>query len=1054
MTSASTVCESCGTEPRDGARFCDACGALISVSHEPAEYKQVTVLFADVVRSMHIAAALGAERFREIMAELVKRSTAVVRRYGGTVNQFTGDGIMAVFGAPVALEDHAIRSCLAALGIQDEASRLAGEVNARDGIDLQLRIGLNSGQVIAGEVAAGSLVYTAMGEQVGMAQRMESAAPPGGVILSESTARLTQNIAVLGEPELVHIKGAEDPIPARRLIAVVARESAEIPQSTLVGRRSEVDTIERLVDRSISGRGCVVGVVGLAGIGKTRLVRETVLFAKSRGVEVFSTFCESHAKEIPFGVVARMLSALAGVSGLDNKTARARIRAQIPEADPQDLLLLDDLLGIADPAVPQPNIEADARRRRLTALINNLQSARTEPALFVIEDAHWIDEVSESMLADFIAVIAKAPSMVLVTYRPEYHGTLSKVPGGPTISLAPLTDSETSALLGQQLGADPTVEGVAALIGARAAGNPFFAEEMVRELAEQGVLTGDRGGYTCSSAIAEVSVPATLQATIAARIDRLDHAAKRTVSAAAVIGSQFSPDLLTSLGIDPALDEPMKGELIDQVEFTPSAVFAFRHPLIRMVAYESQLKSDRTETHRRLAAAIEESNPESVDENAALIAEHLEAAGDSNAAFGWHMRAGAWATSRDIGAARLSWERARHVADELAADGSGNTTMRIAPRTLLCGSAWQGVYPDVFVRFEELQELCAAVGDKASLAIGMAGMVATLMLYARVQEASRLASDYMELLDAIGDPTLTVGLSVVAIFAKVETGQLADALRWSQTAIDLADGDPTKGNIIMGSPLAAVIALRGLARCFLGDPGWREDLDRAVAMARTTDPLTHVLVVAYKYVPLIPGGVLLADETALREIDEALQIAEKISDDDTLGNAQIAMGLALVHRPNPDHERGLDLLGRVREMGLKQRYSSLELPLADVYAAREEARHGDLHRALPPLRAAVDEFFRRAQIPWAVLATGVLVATVLDHGVERAVEEAEAAIDRLTAAMGDDFVLGEIMLLRMRALLSRACQDPVAYRGFVERYRTMAKSLGFEGHLAMVDAMA
>jgi class 3 adenylate cyclase len=235
------------------------------VSHEPAEYKQVTVLFADVVRSMHIAAALGAERFREIMAELVKRSTAVVRRYGGTVNQFTGDGIMAVFGAPVALEDHAIRSCLAALGIQDEGSRLAGEVNARDGIDLQLRIGLNSGQVIAGEVAAGSLVYTAMGEQVGMAQRMESAAPPGGVILSESTARLTQNIAVLGEPELVHIKGAEDPIPARRLIAVVARESAGIPQSTLVGRRSEVDTIERLVDQSISGRGCVVGVVGLAG---------------------------------------------------------------------------------------------------------------------------------------------------------------------------------------------------------------------------------------------------------------------------------------------------------------------------------------------------------------------------------------------------------------------------------------------------------------------------------------------------------------------------------------------------------------------------------------------------------------------------------------------------------------------------------------------------------------------------------------------------------------------------------------------------------------------
>jgi hypothetical protein len=213
-------------------------------------------------------------------------------------------------------------------------------------------------------------------------------------------------------------------------------------------------------------------------------------------------------------------------------------------------------------------------------------------------------------------------------------------------------------------------------------------------------------------------------------------------------------------------------------------------------------------------------------------------------------------------------------------------------------------------------------------------------------------------------------------------------------------------------------------------------------------------IVAYKYVPLIPGGVLVADEMALREIDEALQIAEKISDDDTLGNAQIAMGLALVHRPNPDYKRGLDLLRRVREMGLQQRYSSLELPLADMYAAREEARHGDLHRALPPLRAAVNEFFTRAQIPWAVSATAVLVETLLEHGVERAADEAEAAIDRLTAEMGDDFVLGEVMLLRMRALLSRARQDPAAYRGFVERYRIMAKSLGFEGHLAMVDAMA
>ena len=190
MTAAGLLCVSCGTELPPDSRFCNKCGAPVSPAATAAEYKQVTVLFADVVHSMDIAAAVGAERLREIMAELRDRSTAVVKRYGGTLSQFTGDGIMAVFGAPVALEDHAVRACLAALSLQEEAERLAVDARARAGVDLQLRVGLNSGQVIAGEIGSGTLAYTAIGEQVGMAQRMESVAPPGGVTLSASTARL------------------------------------------------------------------------------------------------------------------------------------------------------------------------------------------------------------------------------------------------------------------------------------------------------------------------------------------------------------------------------------------------------------------------------------------------------------------------------------------------------------------------------------------------------------------------------------------------------------------------------------------------------------------------------------------------------------------------------------------------------------------------------------------------------------------------------------------------------------------------------------------------
>jgi adenylate cyclase len=228
---AATACRTCGTEPLENARFCYGCGSPVVWSETRAEYKQVTVLFADVVHSMDIAAAVGTERLREIMTELVNRATVVVERYGGTVDRFTGDGVMAVFGAPVALEDHAFRACLAALDIQREIERLAAEIQRRDGIALQLRVGLNSGEVIAGEIGSGPMGYTAIGEHVGMAHRMESVAPAGGVMLSESTARLVEDAAVLGEPEPMQIKGADKPVPARRLLrSAIMRPVGEASQ--------------------------------------------------------------------------------------------------------------------------------------------------------------------------------------------------------------------------------------------------------------------------------------------------------------------------------------------------------------------------------------------------------------------------------------------------------------------------------------------------------------------------------------------------------------------------------------------------------------------------------------------------------------------------------------------------------------------------------------------------------------------------------------------------------------------------------------------------------
>ena len=275
------------------------------------------------------------------------------------------------------------------------------------------------------------------------------------------------------------------------------------------------------------------------------------------------------------------LRAATGVDGLDAQAARDRVRDRVADADPEDLLLFDDLLGIADPDAVLPRIDPDARRRRLTALVNAASLARETPAVYVVEDAHWIDEVSESMLADFLTVIPQTPSLVLVTYRPEYEGALTRVHGAQTIALAPLSDTETAALVSQLLGPDPSVAALGQTITERAAGNPFFAEEIVRELAERGVLRGEPGAYVSTQDTAEVSVPATLQATIAARIDRLNAKAKRTLSAAAVVGTRFTPELITALGIQPVVDELVAAQLIDQVRFTRQPEYVFHHPLIR-----------------------------------------------------------------------------------------------------------------------------------------------------------------------------------------------------------------------------------------------------------------------------------------------------------------------------------------------------------------------------------------------------------------------------------------------------------------------------------------
>jgi hypothetical protein len=382
--------------------------------------------------------------------------------------------------------------------------------------------------------------------------------------------------------------------------------------------------------------------------------------------------------------------------------------------------------------------------------------------------------------------------------------------------------------------------------------------------------------------------------------------------------------------------------------------------------------------------------------------------------------------------------------------------MRIAPRAMLCGTAVRAHEHVSDARFEELRQLCTAAGDKASLAIATAGLVIDHAFHARMREASQLASEAMAVIESVDDPTLTVGLSFAAIYAKGESGEWHDVLRWSQKVIDLADGDASKGNLLFGSPLALALTTRATARYCLGRSGWRDDLRQGLAMGRSADPLSHASVVTYVYFAGIPMGVLAADDSSVREIEDALRIAERSGDDHAVTLARATLGLALVHRPTAaERDRGQKMLAQVSDVFLRLGYSLDELPLFNVYLARERARRGDRDGAIPLVRAAVDHLARQGQpLAWGIPATGVLVQTLLDRGADGDVAEAEAAIERLATAPADEgLVIREIWLLQMRTLLARARGDDAAYRDNRDRYRAMATSLGFEGHMKWAEAM-
>ena len=433
---------------------------------------------------------------------------------------------------------------------------------------------------------------------------------------------------------------------------------------------------------------------------------------------------------------------------------------------------------------------------------------------------------------------------------------------------------------------------------------------------------------------------------------------------------------------------------------------------------------------------------------------HSGSAGDLHEAFDWHMRAGTWSISRDIRAARMSWQRARQVADQLAVDDPARMRMRIKPLTLVCGTSWRIVDKIENTDFEELRQLTGEAGDKVSLAIGMAGQVTVLAIRAMFREADLLTSEYVGLIESIGDPTLTLALLYAAMAVKRFTGEMAEILRLAQQCIDLADGDVRKGNLILESPLAAAITFRGTARCCLALPGWKSDLKAAFEMARTFNSTMRSLVMMYGFGFALVNSALVVDADSLRNTAEMLDAAERSGDDFPLATARFVRGLALVHHDRQDREEGFDLLNQAHDAILREQFSFAMRPVIELHYAKEKLRTGDLDGAIELSRAIVDQEYESGEMAFRAAAVAVLVESLVARAADADAREAEVAVERLAAVPTEPgFVVNEVALLRMRALLARCRGDQQGYHEWRDRYRAKASSIGLEGQIAMAEAM-
>jgi class 3 adenylate cyclase/predicted ATPase len=631
---------------------------LTSRSALAGERKQVTVLFADIKDSTELIKDLDPEAAQQLLDPALHAMMGAVHRFEGTVNQVLGDGIMALFGAPLAHEDHALRACYAALTMQTAMREYTEAVRRAHGIEMRIRVGLNSGEVVVRAIGNDlHMDYSAVGQTTHLAARMEQLATPATICLTAATLRLVEGLVRVNALGPIPVRGMTEPVEVFELVGASAlrrrlQAAAARGLTRFVGREAELTALRQALDQAGAGHGQVVAVVGEAGVGKSRLVYECVHAHYTQGWRVLESTSVSYGKATPYFPVVDLLKRYVHVEDTDEpRTVRARVTGQVLTLDEtlqETIPALLWLLDVLPDDSPFRTLDPAQRRQRTREALKRvlLRESQVQPLLLVFEDLHWIDTETQALLDSLIDSLPTARLLLLINYRPEYqHGWGSKT-YYTQLRLDPLLPASAEAVLDTLLGQDLSLEPLKRLLIECTEGNPFFLEESVRTLVETGVLAGEPSAYRLAQAVPTIQVPATVQAVLAARIDRLPPEEKQLVQAAAVIGTEVPFPLLQAIaelpeaGLHRGLAHLQASEFLYETRLFPERAYTFKHALTQQVAYQSLLTSTRQRYHAQLARELEARFPETVETQPELLAHHYTEAGLAAPAVEYWQRAG------------------------------------------------------------------------------------------------------------------------------------------------------------------------------------------------------------------------------------------------------------------------------------------------------------------------------------------------------------------------------------------------------------------------------